>query len=79
MGSSKEFKWIEKYVDIKGLTSAIVKRAKNIQMYGDLMEKVEFYIAKVLDEIAMQVVDNAPDTEYWKAQSRSEKRNEERR
>jgi len=79
LGSSKEFRWIEKYVDIKGLTGEIVKRAKNIQMHGDLMEKVEFYIAKVLDEIAMQVVDNAPDTEYWKVQSRSEKRNEGRR
>jgi len=79
MGSSKEFRWIEKYVDIKGLTGEIVKRAKDIRMHGDLMEKVEFYTAQVLDEIATQVVDNAPDTEYWKAQSRPEKGNKGRR
>ena len=73
MGFSKEFKWIERYVDVKGLANVIMKRAKKVEVKGLNINPRGLYIDAVLDEIRVQVMNTIASVEYVEAKLKLEK------
>jgi len=73
-----EFDWVEKYVDIKGLSEEVIKRAKKLKIKGVSVEPKGLLVVMALDEIRVRIMYTVADIEHREAKLKLEKEKAER-
>jgi len=73
-----ELDWVEKYVDIKGLSKEIIKEAKKLKIEGVSVEPKGLLVVMALDEIRVRIMETIANIEYREAKLKLEKKKAEK-
>jgi len=73
-----ELDWVEKYVDIKGISKEIIKEAKRLKIKGIPVNSKGLLVLMALDEIRARIMVTIASMEYREAKLKLEKAKAER-
>ena len=70
--------WVEKYVDIKGISKEIIEEAKRLEIKGIPVNSKGLLVLMALDEIRTRIMETIADIEYREAKLKLEKKKAEK-
>jgi len=73
-----ELDWVEKYVDIKGISKEIIKGAKKLRIKGIPVNSKGLLVLMTLDEIRARIMETIANMEYREAKLKLEKKKAEK-
>jgi len=73
-----ELDWVEKYVDIKGISKEIIEGAKRLKIKGIPVNSKGLLVLMALDEIRARIMETIANMEYREAKLKLEKKKAEK-
>ena len=73
-----ELDWVEKYVDIEGISKEIIKGAKKLRIKGIPVNSKGLLVLMALDEIRTRIMETIANMEYREAKLKLEKKKAEK-